>query len=148
MKTLIAYATRGKATEEHVKEVAKFLRSKDIIVDVVNLRKREPNIHNYTKIIIGSGIRAGRIYKEAKEFLKKDFGIKKVALFVTCMEPEKDARRKYIDSILEMNKSIKPVSTAVFCGRIKILWKTIADGTEEDKEKVRKWSAEVLKKFK
>ena len=148
MKTLLAYATRGKATEEHVKEIAKFLRNKDIIVDVINLKRREPNLHNYTKIIVGSGVRAGKVYKEALNFLENDFNNKKVALFITSVEPEKDVKKKYMNMILDNNKSIKPIATAVFGGRIKILWKTLADGTKDDKDKVVEWSDKVLKKLK
>ena len=79
-KTLIVYATRGGATEEVVLKIAEVLRQKyGFDVDVVNLRKNpSPDISPYRNVIVGSGVRARRVYKEAVNFLERnDFGGKR-----------------------------------------------------------------------
>ena len=94
-KTLIAYASKGGATEEAAKIIADGLKSKyDLDVDVVNLRKDKKKLSNldqYTNVVVGSGIRQGKGYNEALDFLKQDFGDKRVAFFV-CWRPTKIRR--------------------------------------------------------
>jgi len=81
-RTLIAYITKGAATEEAASAVANVLRNKcRFEVDLVDLKKNPfPDIAGYKNVIIGSGVRMQRVYREALKFLEKnDFGNKKVA---------------------------------------------------------------------
>jgi menaquinone-dependent protoporphyrinogen IX oxidase len=82
-KTLIAYVTKGGATEESGYIIAETLRDKHgLQVDLVNLKKNSaPDLSQYGNVIVGSGVRIGRVYKEALRFLEKDFGDKKKCHF-------------------------------------------------------------------
>ena len=83
-KTLLAYMTKGGATEEASQTIANVLRTKfNLEVDLLNLKKQpSPDITSYNNVIIGSGVRTGKIYKEALKLLEQDFKEKKVAFFI------------------------------------------------------------------
>ena len=78
-KTLIAYVTKSGVTEEAACIIAEALRDKyGLQVDLVNLKKNSaPHLSQYGNVIVGSGVRIGKVYKEALRFLEKDFGDKK-----------------------------------------------------------------------
>ena len=83
-KALLAYMTKGGATEEAAHMIAEVLRSKfNLEVDLVDLRKQSfPNIAPYDDVIVGAGVRTGKIYKEALKLLEQDFEGKRVAFFI------------------------------------------------------------------
>jgi menaquinone-dependent protoporphyrinogen IX oxidase len=142
MKTLIAYASKGKTSENYAHAIEEVLANKGLEPDVIDLMKGPVDASKYDIIIVGFGVRAGKPYREAINFLKSDFTGKKVAVFVSTLEPENEAKKKYIDSI--SNDSLKPISSKAFGGRFKILWKTI---DKTDMEKAKKWAIEMSKKF-
>ncbi len=84
-KTLIAYETKSGATEEAARKIADVLRSKyQLEVDLVDLR--EQNISDcarYSNIVVGGGVRAGKVYSKALKCLENNFDGKKVAFFVS-----------------------------------------------------------------
>jgi menaquinone-dependent protoporphyrinogen IX oxidase len=144
-KTLIAYVTKGGVTEENAKIIANILRENGFEVDIVNLRKNLPlNIEKYKNIIVGSGIRIGKIYNEFYKFLdKNDFEDKKLAFFFSSGEvgnPKtyRDFVRKHVEPTLEKHSKLKIVAAEGFGGRMKILGKTVAD--DRDPEKVKIWA--------
>ena len=72
-KVLIVYGTRFGSTEEISLNFKQTLEKKGFLVDLVNLKSKKnkkPNLHNYSSVLIGSGIRIARWTKEAKNFLK------------------------------------------------------------------------------
>jgi menaquinone-dependent protoporphyrinogen IX oxidase len=153
-ETLIAYVTKGGATEEAAHIIANILQEKHgFKVDLINLKKKpNPDITSYKNIMIGSGVRAQRVYKEALNFLKRE-GLenKKVAIFILSLEagnPKSynNAIRKYIKNTLEKYPYLKPVATEAFGGRIKILGFNILN--EFNIEKVKAWAEELSKKLK
>lgn len=151
-KTLIAYASRSGVDEEYASVIAKVLRDKyGLEVDVINLRKnKSPDITPYRNVIIGSGIRMQKWYKEARKFLKNDFGDRKVAIFLASGEagdPEQydEAYKKYITNVLAEKPHIKPVAAEAFGGIIKILGRIFSDG--RDMEKASAWADELGKKL-
>lgn len=98
-KTLVTYATKGGITKEAASEIVTVLREKHKLkTDLVDLRKNpSPDIAQYGNIIVGSGVRMQRVYKEALKFLKENnFEGKKVALFLSSIEPRDEAIKKYI----------------------------------------------------
>jgi menaquinone-dependent protoporphyrinogen IX oxidase len=153
-KTLIAYVTKGGATEEYATLIADVLRKKfGLNVDVVDLRKNSPDIAQYANIIAGSGVRAGKTYKEFDVFMKRDFGGRKLALFVVCgaagdkrPEERKRAKDKYWQATLNKNSSIEShiIGFEAFGGRVKILWKVV-DG--RDMKKAGEWAEKIGKPF-
>ena len=146
-KTLVAYASKSGATEQTAQTIADVLRSKyQLEVDLINLRKAFPAVAPYKNVIVGAGVRGGKVYGEALEFLKEDFGDRKVAFFVCCGgagDPKnyEDSCNKYVINVLTNYPNLKPVASEAFGGRMKILGKTIFDNI--DSSKIRAW-AEIL----
>jgi menaquinone-dependent protoporphyrinogen IX oxidase len=146
-KTLVAYASKSGATEQTAQTIADVLRSKyQLEVDLINLKKGFPTVAPYKNVIVGAGVRGGKVYGEALEFLKEDFEDRKVAFFVCCGgagDPKnyKDSCNKYVINVLANYPNLKPVASEAFGGRMKILGKTIFDNI--DSSKIRAW-AEIL----
>ncbi len=150
-KTLIAYATKGGVTEESAEIIARVLSDKfKLQVDTINIRKnRPPDITEYENIIIGSGVRIGRWYKQALKFLKNDFGAKKIAIFLSSCEAgdpknHDQAITKYIKKVLAKHPHIKPIATEAFGGRMKFFGKGVDN---HDADKVRAWAEELGKRL-
>jgi menaquinone-dependent protoporphyrinogen IX oxidase len=151
---LITYVTKGGATEEAAYIIVNILQEKyGFKVDLINLKKNpNPDITSYKNIIIGSGVRAQRVYKEALNFLKRnDLKDKKVTIFILSLEagfPKsyENAIKKYIKNILEKYPHIKPIATEAFGGKIRIIGFNIANNFNIDK--IKAWAEELGKKLK
>lgn len=143
-KTLVAYASKSGATKEAAEVIAEELRSKfNSEVDLVDLRKSSPNLAGYGNVVVGSGVRAGKVYGEALEFLKKDFGDRKVAFFVCCGgagDPKKydESCTKYVTDVLAKYPNFKTVATEAFGGKMTVLGRKLFDNV--DPEKIRAWT--------
>ncbi|MGA2682641.1 MAG: flavodoxin domain-containing protein [Candidatus Bathyarchaeia archaeon] len=151
-KTLIAYETKGGATEEAARKIADVLRSKyQLEVDLVDLKEQKvPDLAQYQSVVVGGGVRGGRVYSKALKFLKNDFTDKRLAFFVSSSwagtpGSYEDAKAKFVENTLTKYPNINPVSTEAFGGRIRILRKTMVDNT--DLAKVEAWAEELGKKF-
>jgi menaquinone-dependent protoporphyrinogen IX oxidase len=152
-KTLIAYVTKGGATKEYAAAIAEVLRAKHKLeVDVINLMKNSPDISGYANIVAGSGVRGGKTYKEFDVFVQKDFGSRKLALFVVCgaagdkrPEERRKAKERYWQATLSKNPSLEPrlVGFETFGGRMKLLWKVTFD--YRDMKKAAEWAERVGK---
>jgi len=147
-RTLIAYVTKGGVTEEATSIIANVLRDKyKLEVDIINLKKNpSPDLTQYKNIIIGSGVRMQKWYKQALKFLKNDFGDKKVAIFLSSCEAGDtksydQAITKHVKNVLTKYPHVKPIAAEAFGGRIKFLWITATDN--RDMGKVRVWAEEV-----
>lgn len=68
MKTMIVYASKSGAA----KECAELLHQKIENSDLFDLSKETPSPEDYDTVIIGSGIRMGKLYKPARAFIKKN----------------------------------------------------------------------------
>jgi menaquinone-dependent protoporphyrinogen IX oxidase len=150
-KTLVTYASKGGATEAAAQIIADVLRDEyGLEADLVNLRKASPNLELYKNVVIGAGVRGGKVYGEALKFLKQDFGDRKVAFFVCCGgagDPKtyEDSCTKYLTNVLANYPNVKPVATEAFGGRMKILGKTIFDNI--DPAKIRAWAENLGNKL-
>ena len=151
-KTLIAYVTKSGATEEIARKVAEVLCSKyQLEVDLVHIKKQ--NIFDctqYHNIVIGGGVRFGKVYSEALECLENDFSGKKVAFFVSSRDagvPEsyQQAKLEYVENVLANYPNVKPVASETFGGWIKMLGRTVQDFM--DLAKVESWAEELGQKF-
>lgn len=151
-KTLVAYASRGGATEEAALEIANVLKTNKISVDTANLRKdKVDDLSGYSNIVAGAGVRAGSIYKEFWKLLEKDVSKKRLALFIVCgdaADPDKHgpAREKHLKTILSRHPNLRPVEFEVFGGRMKLLGRVLFDG--RDPEKTRAWAEKLVKELK
>ncbi|UCH31880.1 MAG: hypothetical protein JSV05_00290 [Candidatus Bathyarchaeota archaeon] len=150
-KTLVAFATKGGATKEASEIITDVLKEKyKFTVDLVNLKKNSPNLEEYDNIVIGGGVRVGKVYDEALKFLKQDFGDRKIAFFVCsgdAGDPNKyeEACMKYITNVLANYPNVKTVATEAFGGRMKMLWKTVLDNF--DQAKIRAWAEKLGSKL-
>jgi len=150
-KTLIAYASKSGANAWAAGVIAATLKSTyDADVTVADLKDGEPNIAPYQNIIVGSGVRGGRLYGDAVQFLGKDFGDRKVALYFGCGsggDPRQHDKtiEEYSKKALVKNQSLKPIDACAFGGCLKILGRTVFDSRKE--EDVREWAVILGKKF-
>ena len=127
-KDLIAYETKGGATEEAARKIAEVLRSKfQLEVDLVDLKEQKVlELSQYGALVVGGGVRGGRVYGKALKFLKNDFSGKQVAFFVSSSwagtpGSYEKAKAKFVENTLAKYPNIKAVSTEAFGGRIRIL---------------------------
>jgi len=151
-KTLIAYQTKGGATEEAAKKIADALRDKfQLEVDLVDLKEQKiPDLARYQNIVIGGGVRGGKVYSKALKFLENDLRGKHVAFFVSSSwagtpGSYENAKARFVENTLAKYPNVNPVSTEAFGGRIRIMGKTMVDNT--DLAKVEAWADELGKKF-
>ena len=151
-KTLVAYQTKGGATEEAAKTISETLRSKfQFEVDLVDLKEQKPfELTPYQNVIVGGGVRAGRVYGKTLKFLENDLAGKKVAFFV-CSSwagtpgSYDNAKSKFVEKTLTKYPKIIFVGSEAFGGRIRYFKKTMLDNT--DLTKVEVWAEELGKKF-
>jgi menaquinone-dependent protoporphyrinogen oxidase len=151
-KTLIAYETKGGATAEAARKLADVLRSKyQLEVDLVDLKEQKaPDLSQYRNVVVGGGVRGGRIYSKALKFLKNDFSDKRVAFFISSSwagtpGSYENAKARFVENTLAKYPNINPISTEAFGGRIRIMRKTMVDNT--DLAKVEAWAEKLGKKF-
>ena len=151
-KTVIAYETKGGATEESARKIAEVLRSKyQLEVDLVDLKKQGiKDCSQYQNFVVGGGVRAGKVYDKALKCLENDFTRKKLAFFVSsgdAGDPAKyqEAKVKFVENVLANYPNVKPVATEAFGGRMKILGKMVFDNL--DLARVEAWAEELGKKF-
>jgi Flavodoxin len=151
-KTLIAYETKSGATEESAQKILQVLRQKyQLDVDIVDLKEQKTlDISAYSNIVVGGGVRAGKVYDKALRFLEHDFSGKKVAFFISSGDagtPEKyaDAKAKFLEDTIAKYPHVNPVAIEAFGGHAKILGKTVVDNL--DLERVGAWAEELGKKF-
>jgi menaquinone-dependent protoporphyrinogen IX oxidase len=142
-RTLIAYATKGGTTKEYANAIAAVLRDEfKMQVDLVNLgRNHNPDLAQYRNVIVGSGVKIQKMHGDGRKFLEKDFGDRKVAIFLSSLEPKDEAIKKYVDTILEKNTKLKPFGVEVFGGRMRFLGKTSHD--QRDISKAREWAQNI-----
>jgi menaquinone-dependent protoporphyrinogen oxidase len=143
-KTLVAYASKCGATKQASEVIADVLRGKgNFEITLVDLRKNSPNLWEYVNVVVGAGVRGGKVYEEALNFLKQDFGDRKVAFFVCCGgagDPKNygESCTKYVTRVLANYPNVKAVATEAFGGRMKILGKTLFDNIYP--VKIRVWA--------
>jgi menaquinone-dependent protoporphyrinogen oxidase len=151
-KTLIAYETKGGATEETARKIAEVLRSKfQLEVDLVDLKVQNvPDCSQYQNVVIGGGVRGGRIYGKTLKCLENDYSGKRVAFFV-CAGGAGDAKSyekskaQYAEDTIAKYPNISPVGVEAFGGRMTVLGKKVIDNL--DLAKVEAWAEELGKKF-
>lgn len=151
-KTLIAYETKQGATKEAATKIAETLRTKyQLEVDLVDLKKETvSSIEQYSNVVIGAGVRGGRVYGKALKFLKDDFSGKRVAFFISSSwggtpGSYDNAKAQFVEKTLAKYPKINPVGAEAFGGRIRYFGKTMLDNT--DLSKVETWAVEIGKKF-
>ncbi len=149
--TLIAYFTKGKATKEAAELIGQVLRDDfGFSVELVDLKQTSPELENYSNVIIGAGVRMGRVYKRALKFMENDLSGKNVAVFLSSLEggdekSHEEAIEKYVEKEIKPRLNVEPVAAETFGGRINIFGFSVQDNI--DREKIRHWARNLGDKF-
>lgn len=82
-RTLIVYVTKCGATGDAARKIFVILHSiYRLEVDLVDLKEQKvPDLSLYRNLVIGGGVRAGKVYNKALKFLANDLSGKRVAFF-------------------------------------------------------------------
>ena len=131
LKAIIVFGTRYGATKDTAEEIGKILQEGNFDVKIVNLKEEKvKDISEYGLVVVGSGVACGKWVNEAEDFLKKfrkDFENKKLALFVSSVEPiyKREGNNEEVAKIHKINLenrvekyNLKPISIGFFGGII------------------------------
>ena len=83
-KTAVVFAS---GITHNTKTVAEYI-SGNIDSDLFDLKAVDPDISSYDNVVIGTGIHAGKIYKQVEAFVRKNKDVlakKNVSLFLMCL---------------------------------------------------------------
>ena len=153
-KTLIAYATKQGASEETSQKIAEVLRANfGLEVDLVKLNEQKPqDLSQYRNIVVGGGVRMGKVYGEVIKFLKNnDFSGKRVAFFASSAwggtpgEYYDTAMKRFVENTLAKFPNLSVVSKEAFGGKIVYFKKRMVDNV--DLSKAEAWALELGKLF-
>ncbi len=120
-RILVAYASRAGSTQEIAEFVAGVLREQGATVDVQPVKK-VGDVADYTAVVVGSGIRMGKVLPESVKFMQRHAGPlegKPVAYFVVCMTLKRDTlqNRETVSGYLAPLRAIRePVGVGMFSG--------------------------------
>jgi menaquinone-dependent protoporphyrinogen oxidase len=156
-RILVAYATAAGSTGEVAEIIGQEL-SKENETDIVPA-KDVTDLSRYRAVVIGSGIRAGKVYKDALAFLESHqdaLSQMPVAYFVVCLTMQDDTEENrcevenYVDQMRQKAPQVHPVSVGLFAGKLD--YKTLAlpmrlilramkaeEGDYRDWDKIEAW---------
>ena len=161
-KILVAYATAAGSTGEIAEAIGETLRDENTAVDV-RRAKDVADVSGYRAVVVGSGVRATRVYAEAMAFLEthqQSLSRVPVAYFVVCMTMKDDTeenRRQagtYLDQMRQQAPQVQPVDVGLFAGAmdykrlplpLRLMMKVMKRPEEDcrDWEAIRAWAAGV-----
>lgn len=147
-KTLVAYFTKGGATEEYAKVIAETLTASGLAVEIRNLASDIPDVTAYDTVVLGTGVRMFTVYRRWRKVLKqKTLRDKRLFVFLssgTAIEEPDKAVEKFLQPL--MNKyNLKPASLVSFPGKIPEKWAKL-DGEKETMkpEKAKQWAQKIV----
>jgi menaquinone-dependent protoporphyrinogen oxidase len=65
-KILVAYFTKGGASEEYAKVIAETLIANGLVVETCNLAQGIPDVAAFDTVVLGTGVRMFRVYRPWK----------------------------------------------------------------------------------
>ncbi len=122
-RILITYATKCGSTNEIAEEIGKDLRKSGQEVDVFPINGIG-NLEHYKGVVIGTGIRIGKIYPEVIDFVKKhkdQLKKVKVAYFLDCltMSVVSEKSRAVAESYIKpLRLIVPPIAVGLFAGKV------------------------------
>jgi len=146
-KTLVAYFTKGGASEEYAKIIAETLATNGHTIEISNLAHDIPDVTAFDTVVLGTGVRMFRVYRRWKKVLKqKALSSKNLFMFLssgTAIEEPNKAVEKFLHPLLE-KYNLKPKSLVSFPGKIPEKWAKL-DGKKETMkpEMAEVWAQEI-----
>ena len=146
-RIVVAYFTKGGATEEYATIITDTLKEMNLTVDIYNLAQESLDITDYDFIVLGTGVRMFRVYGKWKKILKqKELETKHLFLFLSSGmaidEPEK-AVEKFLQPLVKKYK-LKPASLISFPGKIPEKWAKEESEKETMKpDQAKSWAQEI-----
>jgi len=147
-KTLIAYFTKGGASEEYAKLIAETLRVKGLVVNIYNLAYDVPDVAAFDSVVLGTGVRMSMVYRRWRKILKQK-ALREKHLFIflssgTAIEKPDEAVEKFLRPLMD-KYGLKPTSLVSFPGKIPEKW-TKLDGEKETMklEKAKAWANDII----
>ena len=146
-KTLVAYYTKGGASEEYAKVIVETLTENGLVVEICNLAHDIPEVAAFDTIVLGTGVRMFRVYRPWKKVLKqKALSNKQLFMFLssgTAIEDPDKAVEKFLRPLAE-KYDLKPKSLVSFPGKTPEKWAKL-DGQKETMkpETAKAWAQEI-----
>ncbi|MCR8645222.1 flavodoxin domain-containing protein [Paenibacillus sp. N1-5-1-14] len=103
MALLVLYATKTGAATQCANKLAEAVPS----CTVINLETEKPDLASFDRIIVGAGVRDGKIYKLTRDFIKKNQAEllnKKMGYFI-CNEKPKETQEIFERNIPDALKA-------------------------------------------
>ncbi len=147
-KTLVAYFTKGGATEEYAKVIGETLIANGLAVEIRNLASDIPDVTAYDTVVLGTGVRMFTVYRRWRKVLKqKALRDKRLFVFLssgTAIEDPDKAVEKFLQPL--MNKyNLKPASLVSLPGKIPEKWAKLDGEKDQMKpEKAKQWAQKIV----
>lgn len=146
-KTLVAYFSKGGATEEYAKVIAETLTADGLAVEIRNLAHGIPKITAFDTVVLGTGVRMGMAYRRWRKVLKqKALRDKRLFLFLssgTAIEEPDTAVKKFLRPIVD-KYNLGPALLISFPGKTPEKWAKL-DGEKEtmNLEMAKAWAEKI-----
>ena len=143
-KILVAYYTKGGASEEYAKVTAETLTADGLTVETRNLAHEIPDVTAFDTVVLGTGVRMAMVYRRWRKVLKqKALSNKRLFIFLssgTAIEKPDEAVNKFLRPLME-KYNLKPESLISFPGKIPEKWAKY-DGQKETMkpEQAKAWA--------
>ena len=161
-KILIAYTTAAGSTAEVAQAIGQEISGEDRVVEVLKT-KEVKDLSPYRAVIVGSGIRAGQVYRDTLAFLERHQAALSrvpVAYFVVCMTMKDDTEENrcqvetYVNQMREKAPQVQPLEVGLFAGKmdfkalplpLRLIVKAMKseEGDFRDWDAIRAWAASV-----
>ncbi len=148
-KTLVAYFSKGGASGMYAQIVAEVLGSHGHSVDLVNLEQRgKPDLTGYDNVVVGTGVRIGRVYRKGRKFLRREeLGGKRLAIFLSsgiAVDDAAQSKEKFLTPLLRKYE-LAPLMCDALPGKIPGPGGKLEDKT--DSQRARSWAEELASKL-
>ena len=150
-KIIIAYFTKGGASEEYAKVIGETLSENGLTFETCNLAHKIPEVAAFETIILGTGVRMFRVYRPWKKVLKQKAIVDKhLFMFLssgTAIEEPDKAVEKFLQPLVE-KYNLKPKSLISFPGKIPEKWAKLDDQKDTMKPEIAKeWAQEIIRQI-
>lgn len=146
-KTLVAYFTKGGASEEYAKVIAETLKANGLAVEIQDLAYDIPKVAAFDILVLGTGVRMSMVYRCWRKVLKQEaLREKRLYIFLssgTAIEEPNKAVEKFLRPLLD-KYGLTPVSSVSFPGKIPEKWVKL-DGEKETMkpDKAKAWAQKI-----